>query len=92
VRGVVTRRSSPADQHQTGGYSSPSSRIQWVGAWRVINQTIAGTIAAFTERLARCAEQPGANDAGVLNYIYLAPLGAYGFQGFLPARAFGTTR
>ena len=56
-----------AQQHAMGG-----------GHGAFFNHDDASTIAAFTERLMPGApDKPGANDAGVLNYIDLALSGAY---------------
>ena len=56
-----------AQQHTMGG-----------GHGAFFNHDDAATVAAFTERLMPGApDKPGANDAGVLNYIDLALSGAY---------------
>src|SRR5216683_7544034 len=58
---------APPQQHPMGG-----------GHGAFFNHDDAATIAAFTERLMPGApDKPGANDAGVLNYIDLALAGAY---------------
>src|SRR6266852_1056444 len=58
---------APPQQHPMGG-----------GHGAFFNHDDATTIAAFTERLMPSAsDKPGANDAGVLNYIDLALSGAY---------------
>ncbi len=59
---------APAQQHPSGSEH---------GAF--FNHDNAATMAAFTERLMPGSpDKPGANDAGVLNYIDLALAGAYG--------------
>jgi gluconate 2-dehydrogenase gamma chain len=62
----------------TGTSATPQSEPGGAGDRAFLNADDAAAIAAFTERLMPGAPgKPGANDAGVLNYIDLALAGAY---------------
>ena len=66
------------EQHQDATGTTPETHAATAGHGTFFNAQDAATVAAFTERLMPGApDKPGANQAGVLNYIDLALSGAY---------------
>src|SRR5258705_5161390 len=66
------------EQRQEANSTTPETHATGAGHGTFFNARDAATISAFTERLMPGAPgQPGATDAGVVNYIDLALSGAY---------------
>ena len=66
------------EQRQEANSTTPETHATGAGHGTFFNSRDGATISAFTERLMPGAPgQPGATDAGVLNYIDLALSGAY---------------
>jgi len=77
--GLVPDVQAQLEQHKPADAPAhPQKHAMGGGHGAFFNHDDAATIAAFTERLMPGApDKPGANDAGVLNYIDLALSGAY---------------